>query len=135
MTADSINKDTGRWSSKKPAGAFYSAAYLRPELLDAASKVNTIAQQHGFNGHEAALRWILHHSILDAELGDGIIVGASSLEQFKANMDMCDKGPLPDDLVKLFEEVWKIAEPVAPWAWVEISSKAMDEQLNAYKTK
>ena len=78
----------------------------------------------------------MHHSILDPKLGDGIIVGASSIEQFKANMDMCDKGPLPDDLVKLFEEVWKIAEPVAPWAYVAgISNKDMEKELNSYKTK
>ena len=31
---------------------------------------------------------------------------------------MCDAGPLPDDLVKVVEEVWEIAAPVAPWAYM-----------------
>jgi aflatoxin B1 aldehyde reductase len=93
--------------------------YLKPELLSAANRVHTEAQKHGIVGHEVALRWVLHHSALKAEFGDGMIIGASSLEQLDANLKMCDAGPLPDDLVKVVEEVWAIAAPVAPWAYME----------------
>ena len=85
--------------------------------------------EHGFNGHEAALRWCLHHSALKKELGDGVIVGASKIEQMKANLEACDHGPLPQDVVEVFEEVWKLAEPVAPYAYMENMGEAVAAQM------
>ena len=110
-----MNNSTGRWSNASPIGKFFSAIYLKPELLEAANRVHTEAQKHGINGHEVALRWVLHHSALKGELGDGMIVGASSVEQLDDNLKMCDAGPLPDDLLKVVEDVWPLAEPVAPY--------------------
>ena len=119
MNADSINKPTGRWTHSSPLGKWFSFLYFKPQLLDAANRVHTEAQKHGINGHEVALRWVLHHSALRGELGDGMIIGASNLEQLDANLKMCDAGPLPGGLVKVVEDVWTLAEPVAPYAYME----------------
>lgn len=118
-----------------PHGKFFAGIYLKPELLDAAGRVYTEAQKHGINGHEAALRWVLHHSALRGESGDGMIIGASSLEQLDANLKMCEGGPLPDDLVKVIENVWPLAEPVAPWAWMEAPSPELIKMLQDMKKK
>jgi len=42
-----------------------------------------------------ALRWLIHHSKLNAERNDGIIIGASSLEHLRYNLTAVTEGPLP----------------------------------------
>ena len=66
---------------------------------------------------EASLRWCMHHSKLSAAHGDGIIIGASSLEHFYANMDALEKGPLSQDMLDAFDKGWALCKPiVAPYA-------------------
>ena len=40
-----------------------------------------------------ALRWLVHHSQLNAERNDGIIIGASSLEHLRHNLTAVTEGP------------------------------------------
>jgi len=55
---------------------------------------------------EASLRWIYHHSILDGQFGDGVILGASSTKQLVENLDISSKGPLDEKVVKVMEDCW-----------------------------
>ena len=48
----------------------------------------------------------MYHSILDGAKGDGVVLGASSVEQLGKNLDAIEAGPLSDELVGLVEEVW-----------------------------
>lgn len=89
--------------------------------------------KHDFYTHEAALRWCLHHSALKKDLGDGIIVGASSSQQLEANLKACEARPLPDEVVKVIEEIWPLAEPVAPWAYIDAIPKSLADSLDAQK--
>lgn len=50
-----------------------------------------------------ALRWSIHHGLLNGDSGDGIIVAASNLDQLEANLDAIEAGPLPDDVVAALE--------------------------------
>ena len=122
VTKDSIHDDDSRFSNKTPVGKFWSDAYLRPEILDAAEKVRFEAgfeaEKLGISGHAVALRWVLHHSALQSSLGDGIIIGARNLEQLRDHLEACDAGPLPSALAKVVEDIWLDVEPVAPWAWM-----------------
>ncbi|KAJ7840476.1 NADP-dependent oxidoreductase domain-containing protein [Mycena leptocephala] len=54
------------------------------------------SQPHGITESEAALRWLVHHSVLKKELGDAVIIGASS-----------KKRPLPADVVAALDAGWK----------------------------
>ncbi|KAK4498763.1 hypothetical protein PRZ48_009273 [Zasmidium cellare] len=117
VTQESTNKSSGRWSNSSEFGKTYSSTYLRKELLIAAEQVAAGAKAHGTNGHAVALRWVLHHSALKAECGDGIVIGASSVDQLRENLESCAQGPLPDDLVILVESVWPTAEAAAPRTW------------------
>lgn len=49
---------------------------------------------------------MLHHSILSREYGDSIIIGASSVDQLKLNLDAVEMGPLPEDLVAALDGVF-----------------------------
>ena len=88
--------------------------YHKDALLDAAKKVQDAAEKAGITGHAVALRWVLHHSALKGELGDAMIIGASSFQQLEENLEICKAGPLPADLVRVVEDVWGPAKEFAP---------------------
>ena len=96
----------------------YGSQYLKDELLDAAGRVHDEAEKDGLTGHAVALRWVLHHSALDAAHGDAMILGASSMKQLEENLEITKAGPLPKHLVELVEDVWQPAKPFAPFAHV-----------------
>jgi aflatoxin B1 aldehyde reductase len=58
---------------------------------------------------EATYRWMLCHSSLEAAAGDGLLLGASSLEQLDQNLAACAAAAetelcLPDDILRAFED-------------------------------
>jgi len=86
---------------------------MKDEIIDAALRVHEEAQKEGTTGIGAVVRWLLHHSQLSGEHGDGIIIGASNLEQLQQKLENCEAGPLSDNLLQLVEDIWKVAEPHA----------------------
>ena len=50
---------------------------------------------------EAALRWLVHHSALGD--GDGIVVGAKTVEQLRGNLEGMRKGPLEGEVLQVIE--------------------------------
>eukprot|EP00977_Amphora_coffeiformis_P005327 scaffold1140_cov157-Amphora_coffeaeformis.AAC.3 len=74
---------------------------------------------------EATYRWLLRHSALQSDV-DGVLLGASSLQQLDQNLAACAAAaadPLPDNVLQAFEEAWKItsAAGVFPY-WRSYSS-------------
>ncbi|GAB1312090.1 Aflatoxin B1 aldehyde reductase member 3 [Madurella fahalii] len=96
----------GRFDKSHFVGSIYREIYVKPAITAATDRAVEVAAQHGISGHAAALRWTAHHSILSAEHGDSIIVGASSVEQLKSNLDVIEQGPLPQDLVSALEAIY-----------------------------
>lgn len=114
ITRDSIHEEGTRWDKDTRIGQIYAASYHKDALLDAGKKVHDAAEKVGISGHAVALRWMLHHSALKGELGDAMIIGASSIGQLEGNLEICKAGPLPAELVKVVEEVWGPAKEFAP---------------------
>ena len=83
-------------------------------LKNAISHVQSEAEKHGLTGHEVALRWVRFHSALKAEMGDGMVVGASSPAQLESTMKSLAEGPLPDAVVEAVNGVWESARDTAP---------------------
>lgn len=133
VSADSVNSSVLRWSNKSPIGKFWSDAYFKPEILDAAAEIRAESEKSGLNGHHVALRWVIHHSALKKELGDAMIFASATLEQHKGNLDALDAGPLPPNLVSTIEGVWPKVKHVAPWAW--IGDLSDDIRTNLEETK
>jgi aflatoxin B1 aldehyde reductase len=101
--------------SQVAVGKLYRDWFFKEDLFSAANQVHTAAQKDGISGHAVALRWILHHSALDAKLGDGIIIGASSLPPLEENLQICKAGPLPSHLVQMVDEIGgKIRDQAPP---------------------
>lgn len=74
---------------------------------------------------EASLRWLRHHSQLKEE--DGIIIGASKVVHYNANMKSLSEGPLPEYLVHAFDEAAQRCADVCPAYQRGYSGSALKE--------
>ncbi|KAL1686399.1 NADP-dependent oxidoreductase domain-containing protein [Schizophyllum commune] len=50
---------------------------------------------------EVAARWLQHHSLLDPEKGDRVIIGSSSLEPLTKNLKTHTLGSLPEEVLQV----------------------------------
>ena len=68
--------------------------------------------------------WLRRHSSLGS--GDGILLGASSLEQLDGNLNACEAAencdPLPQELLVAFDRAWEISQEGAFPYWRGYSS-------------
>ena len=76
-------------------------------MHSAVRKLQASLDSHGIGLAEASLRWLCYDSALGE--GDGVILGASKASQVQQNAKDIAKGPLPRELLGVFEEMWKLA--------------------------
>ncbi|XP_007549611.1 aflatoxin B1 aldehyde reductase member 4-like [Poecilia formosa] len=62
----------------------------------------------------AAMRWMYHHSQLKGDLGDGVIIGMSNMEQLQQNLAAAEEGPLDQTVVQAFKEAWDLVAHECP---------------------
>ncbi len=113
---------TGRYSSfeNKPesgrfaAMPFYLDRFWKESAFKALDQVARECREHNLPMAETALRWMLHHSQLSAMVGDGVIIGASTVDQLSANLKSAQGGPLPEPIVKAYETAWETAKCECP---------------------
>lgn len=92
---------TGRFRQK-----LYQNRYLsQPQVAAAEAFVAACVAANVPPAH-AALRWMVHHSALRADLGDAILVGASSARQLRDNLAGLAGGPLPQPLLSGIDAAW-----------------------------
>ncbi|MBQ5977411.1 MAG: aldo/keto reductase [Oscillospiraceae bacterium] len=92
----------------------YQGRYWKKSFFDAVDLIKTAAEKHGISSIEATYRWLAYHSMLSGERGDAILIGASKLHHLQQNMDTLKAGPLPEDLVAVFEQAWAITKGDSP---------------------
>ncbi|KAI0655684.1 Aldo/keto reductase [Cubamyces menziesii] len=102
-----------RFDPTKNIGKLYRARYWQEPYFRALEQIDAVAQKHGLTMAEIALRWLEHHSQLSREYRDAIIIGASSIKHVEQNLVDLEKGPLPEEVVKVLEEAWLIVSPYA----------------------
>jgi aflatoxin B1 aldehyde reductase len=85
--------------------------YVKPEIVSGLKTLYEKCQDAGTTVQGAALRWLVYHSALGDE--DGVILGASKIEQIDDSAAEIAKGPLKG-LEKAFEELWENVKDVAP---------------------
>lgn len=106
LTGKLTNNDHAgtRFGDDNPLGKFAQKLFGAEDLHSAMKKFDTEVKSHSLTPIEVAIRWIAHHSALRDE--DGIIVGASKVEQICETVSMIKKGPLPGEVLKTAEELW-----------------------------
>jgi aflatoxin B1 aldehyde reductase len=102
--------------------------YGKPALLEALKEWEAIARDAGTSRASLAYRWVLYHSALMGELGDGCIIGATRTEQLEETMRDVKDGPLGMDAVERIDGIWKKVAHDAPVdnfsSYMGIQSKA-----------
>ncbi|XP_020020976.2 aflatoxin B1 aldehyde reductase member 2 isoform X1 [Castor canadensis] len=112
--------------SKQPAGRFfgnnwaetYRNRFWKEDHFKAIALVE-MALQSAYDTNipsmtSAALRWMYHHSQLQAALGDAVILGMSSLEQLEQNLAATEEGPLEPAVVEAFNQAWHLVAHECP---------------------
>ncbi|PVH77319.1 Aldo/keto reductase, partial [Cadophora sp. DSE1049] len=110
-------EEGSRFDSKQPVGKMTQGRYINESYFDALDIIKVVAEKYGLTIAEIALRWLEHHSLLKKQLGDAIIIGASSLKHVEENLADLEKGPLPGEVVEVVEQAWLKAKPMAPRYW------------------
>ncbi|RWA12872.1 hypothetical protein EKO27_g2257 [Xylaria grammica] len=93
-----------RMGDDNPLGKQIQKMYGSQDVLDAVKKFDTETRALGLTPLEVAVRWIFHHSKLTDD--DCVLLGASKVEQIVENVAFIRKGPLPDNVLPLVEELW-----------------------------
>jgi aryl-alcohol dehydrogenase-like predicted oxidoreductase len=87
----------------------YQERYWHRQIFDAVEQLKTLAARAKRSPISLAFAWLLHHTATDA-----VILGASNFEQLKQNLAASQEGPLPDDIVRDCDEVWRnLRGPIA----------------------
>ena len=113
---------TGRYASYEDTpddGRFthrpgYQNRYWKKSYFDAVALLKAVCEKHGITTAEATYRWMMNHSMLRADRGDAVIIGASKLNHLLQNMEAVKAGPLPEDIVEAFEHAWQITKGDSP---------------------
>ena len=80
----------------------YQDRYWHARTFQAVTRLKEIANDAGRSMISLAFGWLLHHTASDV-----VILGASSIEQLKQNLDACGQGPLVGEVVSACDEVWQ----------------------------
>ncbi|KAJ0422188.1 NADP-dependent oxidoreductase domain-containing protein [Aspergillus carlsbadensis] len=126
----------GRYSAQSPTGHTYRDRYFKGSTFRALTIIEAAAAKHRLTMAECAFRWIRHHSQLrmGADGHDGVVIGVSSLAQLESNLDDLEKGPLPEDVVRAFDEAWTITKADAVVYWHGKLEYAYDAQKALFRS-
>jgi len=89
-------------------GMRYRSFYDKPAMHEALQKAAPICTRRGVSLVEAAVRWLLYHSHLKGDGGDGVIVGPRNISQLDNYVKARSAGPLPEDLAKELADLWNV---------------------------
>ncbi|KAK5172665.1 uncharacterized protein LTR77_002785 [Saxophila tyrrhenica] len=105
-----------RFDTSHVLGQTFARVFLNDTIIAAVDRVFEIFAKHSINGHGAALRWTVHHSKLEADCGDAVVIAASSVAQLDSNLDFIAEGPLPAEVAEAIEKVYgEIADAAFPY--------------------
>lgn len=113
---------TGRYGNYEEApadGRFthrpnYQGRYWKESFFDGLELIKAASERHGISTIEATYRWLAYHSMLKAERGDAVLIGASKLSHLQQNMETLKAGPLPEEVLAAFEEAWTLTKGDSP---------------------
>ena len=88
------------------SGEFYRDRYWQDRYFKAVASLLPTVRRSRIPLAEAALRWLVHHSMTD-----GILLGASKAEHLEQNLAACAKGPLSASFCSAFDKAWGVARP------------------------
>jgi len=111
----------GRFSGGVTWGLRYRERYWHQSYFESIQEIQkVISSEKSSNDNQitladTAFSWLINHSKLDPKYGDGIIIGASSIQQLEANLNSCIIAkPLSEKVVLAFDEAWSHSKSNCP---------------------
>lgn len=92
----------------------YQNRYWKKTYFEAVDLLKAACEDAGITTIEAVYRWLAYHSMLNAERGDAIIIGASKLHHLQQNLDAVKAGELPETVLAAFEQAWSLCKADSP---------------------
>jgi aflatoxin B1 aldehyde reductase len=92
----------------------YRNRYWKKSYFDAVNIVISECIGYNIKPVEAAFRWLANHSLLDSKRSDGIILGASSINQLEQNLISIEQESLPEPIIEALENAWQEAKSESP---------------------
>lgn len=92
----------------------YRKRYWKKSYFEAVNLIKARCLDEGISPTEAAFRWLNHHSLLNEEKRDGIIIGASKQEQLEQNINSLKKDLLPESILNAYNDAWIEAKKDSP---------------------
>lgn len=102
--------ESGRFANRQN----YQARYWKKSFFDATSIIKSECSKENIDIVDASYRWLLNHSMLNGQRGDGIIIGVSNLRQLKEILAATNKPALSDAIVNAFSDAWQVSKSDAP---------------------
>ncbi len=99
--------DSGRFTIERG----YIDRYWKQDYFDVLQELQQACADNDIKPVEVAMSWLVNHSLLDDARGDGIILGASSIDHLKQNMAACATAPLPQAILDILDRGWEIIKP------------------------
>jgi aflatoxin B1 aldehyde reductase len=107
-TPSEIEHGKGRWDASTPGGQMHRLMFYKPSYMRMLGEWGKLAEESEVGRVGLAYRWVRYHSFLKGELGDEMIIGASSAEQFRETVEEIEKGPLEEWVVGRIDGLWDI---------------------------
>ncbi|KAI5900351.1 Aldo/keto reductase [Schizophyllum commune H4-8] len=104
LTEEDFDKRPGSRFDPKTAGHAHFLRGLAAPVLPVIRELAENLSKYDTPLPEAATRWLQHHSMLDPEKGDRVIIGASLLEQLETNLKTNTLGPLPVEVLQVVDD-------------------------------
>ncbi|KAH9821209.1 NADP-dependent oxidoreductase domain-containing protein [Melampsora americana] len=106
----------GRFDPSHRQGVMYRERYFRNSYFKALEILKDALKDHpDISLVSVAARWLQHHSALKPQ--DGIIFGASSVDQIEMNCTESEGGPLPDNILAAVDLAWETVKAECPLYW------------------
>jgi aflatoxin B1 aldehyde reductase len=99
--------DSGRFAPDRG----YRDRYWKSDYFQVLDELQRACADNGPRPVEVAMNWLCNHSLLDADAGDGIILGVSKIEHLAENMNACGGAPLDPALVDILDRGWQLVKP------------------------
>jgi aflatoxin B1 aldehyde reductase len=99
--------DSGRFSLHDN----YQSRYWKKEYFQLLQEIVDACRDSNIQPTEAAISWLVNHSKLSSEHGDGIIIGVSKIEHLQQNMKACSQAPLDQSILDLLDRGWQLTKP------------------------
>jgi aflatoxin B1 aldehyde reductase len=99
--------DSGRFRVERG----YLDRYWKKDYFDVLRELRRACAESGLKPVAVAMSWLANHSLMDAARGDGIILGASSLDHLRQNMAACEQAPLDASILEILDRGWEIIKP------------------------